>query len=335
MRTVILALLSLVVLAGAVAFVATRSTSSDGSGGPMIEAALDKAGLVPVSGTRLGAWVQAVATASDKPSAYLARERLVGQPFEIVHTFHPFTQPFPTKLDRWAASGDRTLLLSWNGTSAEAILDGTHDELIRTRARALRDLGVALYLRFWWEMNAQEKAVWADPDTFVAAWRHVRRLFSEEGANRVAWVWCPTAEAFAASPDGAGPEADRWWPGDGWVDWVCADGYNFAPVVRGAAYRSFAQVFDPFHRWGRRTKKPLMIAEVGALERRPGEKADWLRDLATTMAGPYADVAALVYFDSRRIIDGQVRDWRIDTSPATTQAFRTVARALQQDLRNR
>ncbi|MEJ7584591.1 MAG: glycosyl hydrolase [Acidimicrobiales bacterium] len=329
-------LTALAILCAAVAFVVmTRSSSPGRDGDPLIGAALAKAGLVPLAGTRLGAWVQATTTADDARAAVRAREELAGRPFDVVHSFHPFAEPFPTELDRWAASGERTLLLSWNGTPAEAILDGSHDDLIRTRARELRDLGVAIYLRFWWEMNSQVKAAWAEPEQFVDAWRYVRRIFGEEGADRVAWVWCPTSEAFAP-PDGGGePVADRWWPGAGWVDWVCADGYNFAPVIRGAKYRTFDQIFAPFHRWARRSAKPMMIAEFGALERSPGEKAAWLADVATALAGPYDDVAALVYFDSRRIIDGRVRDWRIDTTTETTEAFEALGTDLKRDLKDR
>jgi len=42
-----------------------------------------------------------------------------------------------------------------------------------------------------------------------------------------------------------------------------------------------------------------------------------------------------VYFDSRRMVDGGVRDWRVTTSAASTQAFQTLSRALKADLRKR
>lgn len=321
--------------------VVTRPLQRDEGGRPgMLAAAFDKAGLVPLNGTMLGSWVQP--GAGNEPrgqrEAVIDREQLLGRPFDIVHDFHAFAEPFPTPFDRWAAT-ERTLLLSWNGTSAASIVAGAHDDLIRTRARALRDLGTPLFLRFWWEMNTEDKATWADPGEFVAAWRHVRTLFREAGADRVAWVWCPTAEAFAAAAakapatGGGGTEAARWWPGDDWVDWVCADGYNFAPVVAGADYRSFSEIFAPFRRWARRTAKPTIIGEFGVLERAAGEKAAWVADTAASISEADGDFGAVVYFDSRRIIDGRARDWRPDTSAASIEAFQMLGRTLATNLR--
>lgn len=296
----------------------------------MVAAAFDRARLIPLQGTLFGAWVQA--PPDRRQAAISEQEQVLGRPFDIVHDFHGFAEPFPTEFDRWAAAS-RTLFLSWNGTKASSILDGSQDTMIRTRARALRDLHAPVLLRFWWEMNTQEKAAWADPSQFVAAWRHVRTLFAEEGADRVSWVWCPTSEAFAPTPGHPDGDAQRWWPGDEWVDWVCADGYNFAPAVAGAAYRSFDEIFASFHQWARRTGKPMMIGEFGVLERNPGEKPRWLSQTTAALTGPYADLSAVVYFDSRRTVNGGVRDWRVTTSPSSEEAFRALTRAVTAHLR--
>ncbi len=293
--------------------------------------AATRASLVPVEGTRLGAWVAVGPSYDDLTRARLVteRERRLGRRYEIVHNFHPFTDPFPSAFDRFVVAGDRTLLLSWNGTTAARILGGGADAMIRARARALRRLRQPVLLRFWWEMNTRVKAAWAEPDEFVEVWRYVHRIFDEEGATNVAWVWCPTTEAFAANAE----VAERYWPGADWVDWVAADGYNFAPAKPGAAYRSFATTFADFYRWAARTGKPTMIAEVGVLERRPGEKAAWLDELAPVLRTRFPRVGALVYFDTRRIVDGGVRDWRIDTSASSLAAFDRLAGDLDAGLR--
>jgi beta-mannanase len=224
----------------------------------------------------------------------------------------------------------RTPMVSWNGTSAATILDGDHDDLIRERARALEDLGVPVLLRFWWEMDTALKKAWAkDPDDFIAAWRHVHRLFDQEGAANVSWVWCPTSLAFTKEI------ADKWWPGDGWVDWVCADGYNFAPAKPDAPWRSFAEIFDPFYEWALEKGKPIMIGEFGVLERRPGEKATWLRQAGQDLRDRFPAIRAVVYFDTRRMVDGTARDWRIDTSPEAAEAFTDLADSLAQRVRRR
>jgi beta-mannanase len=55
----------------------------------------------------------------------------------------------------------------------------------------------------------------------VVAWRHLHDLFAERGADNVRWVWCPNATAFTDRT------AQQFYPGDGYVDWVCADGYDY------------------------------------------------------------------------------------------------------------
>ncbi len=297
--------------------------------GLAVGGALTRATLVPVAGTRLGAWVAAGPTDDDAIRARLVaeRERRLGRRLDIVQDFHRFPDPFPTDFDRSVVASGRTLLLSWNGTDAEAILDGRSDPLLRARARAMRGLRAPVLLRFWWEMNTTAKARWAEPEQFVAAWRHVHQIFDEEGATNVAWVWCPTSEAFKAAGT-----ADRYWPGADWVDWVAADGYNFAPAVPDAAYRSFPEIFAPFYRWALRRGKPTMIAEVGVLERRPGEKAAWVDDVVPALSARFPRIGAVVYFDTRRTVEGGVRDWRIDTSPASAAAFTRLATALEAGL---
>jgi hypothetical protein len=289
--------------------------------------------LVPEDGTLLGSW-----TAPNQKGdghdvwakLWKARERLIGRPFDIGHDFHTFEEEFPSRLEHDHIEAGRTPLISWNGTSAAAVLRGEHDDLIRRRAAALEALGVPILLRFWWEMDIAEKQVWAeDPNDFVAAWRYVHRLFDEEGAANVAWVWCPTSLAFTRDV------ADRWWPGEGWVDWVCADGYNFAPAKENDPWRPFADIFEPFYEWAVEKGKPIMIGEFGVLERRPGEKAAWIRQATEDLRNRFPEIRAVVYFDTRRTIDGTVRDWRIDTSPGAVDAFSELADSLAERVRRR
>jgi hypothetical protein len=289
--------------------------------------------LVPEDGTLLGSWT----APNEKNEAHDAwvdllneREELVGRPFDIGHDFHTFEETFPSDLEREHVDAGRIPMISWNGTSAASILRGEHDDLIRERAAALEELGVSVLLRFWWEMDTEQKQEWApNPRDFAAAWRHVHRLFDEEGAANVAWVWCPTSLAFTKDV------ADTWWPGDGWVDWVCADGYNFAPAKAGSPWRSFAEIFDPFYEWAIEKGKPIMIGEFGVLERRAGEKAAWLRQAAEDLRDRFPEIRAVVYFDSRRTVEGTVRDWRIDTSPGAAKAFSELADSLEEGVRRR
>ena len=329
---------AVVVLVATVVAVLVTRDGSGGSDAVVPVAAAIGAGqrtrlLVPEAGTLLGSWTAPNRKADDHDvwlDLWEEREELVGRPFDIGHDFHPFEQEFPSVLELDHIDAGRIPMISWNGTSAAAILDGEHDDLIRRRAADVEQLGVPVLLRFWWEMDIEPKQAWAeDPDDFVAAWRYVHRLFDAEGASNVAWVWCPTSLAFTTDI------ADRWWPGDGWVDWVCADGYNFAPAKENDPWRSFAEIFDAFYEWATKKDKPIMIGEFGVLERDPGEKAAWLRQAADDLRDRFPEIRAVVYFDTRRTVDATVRDWRIDTSPGSVDAFSELAESLGERVRRR
>ena len=67
-----------------------------------------------------------------------------------------------------------------------------------------------------------------------------------------------------------------------------------------------------------------MIGEFGVVERKPGEKAQWLRDAAATLKTDFTDIKAVVYFDVKKRYN-----WRINTSASSASAFRYLAKTLQ------
>ena len=129
------------------------------------------------------------------------------------------------------------------------------------------------------------------------------------------WVWCPNASAFD------GGDAMPYYPGGAYVDWVCADGYNFAPNRPGDQWEGFGQIFNGFYTAGTRLGKPLMIGETGVLERGAGEKAAWFRQAHDWVAAHPA-IAALVYFNADSTNNGISYNWRVDTAAASFEGFR-------------
>ena len=158
---------------------------------------------------------------ADRFEQWTALEDDAGRTVDIAQAFYAFSKPFPTEDESRHLAAGRIPLVSWNGTNTEAIVAGDHDELIRERAVALRDLGDRILLRWFWEMDGNNKADMAiSPDAYVAAWMYLREIFAGVGAINVEWVWCPNAWAWeVGSPE-------PFYPGDANVDWICADGYN-------------------------------------------------------------------------------------------------------------
>jgi beta-mannanase len=150
-------------------------------------------------------------------------------------------------------------------------------------------------------------------------WRHVHDVFARAGATNVTWVWCPNVEYSSSIK----PLATLY-PGDGYVDWTCLDGYNWGAGVSG--WLPFATLFGPTYDLVTRTiapSKPLMIAETASSES-GGSKAAWISDmLGTQLPTRFRNVAAVMWFDK---YDDSM-DWPIETSPAAQAAFAAAIRS--------
>ena len=147
----------------------------------------------------------------------------------------------------------------------------------------------------------------------VASLTNPRKIFAEEGAKNVSWVWSPN---WNDSPRDAWNAKAEYYPGDDQVDWVGVSGYN---LHREAPGDLFGQMYADYA-----TRKPLMITEVGAVDRGGRTKADWITLLAGWVE-KNPGVGAVVWFDTDTH-PGFDEKWRIDTDPASLAAFQTMAR---------
>jgi hypothetical protein len=246
-----------------------------------------------------------------------ALEQAIGRTLDINHNFYGWEESFPSEVERWDLQLGRIPMISWNGkgVTTSTITAGRYDQLIRQRARATRALGRPVLIRWFWEMDGNKKAEFAEsPEQYVAAWQRIVGIFRAEGADNVSWVWCPNASAFN---DGA---AQKFYPGDDFVDWTCADGYNWAPGRPGDDYRSFNEIFGGFYAWASLHDKPIMVGEFGVQERNPGEKAQWIRATGEAIKTDFPLLRAIVYFHSNKDYD-----WRLTSSDSALDAFRQLA----------
>jgi hypothetical protein len=266
---------------------------------------------VPRWGAYLGAWVEpdGIETDDSRVSAVTSFERQVGRQLDIVHTYHSWTDEFPSESDIRFARRGSILLLSWAGADTRMITSGSHDDLIRRRAQAIKALGVPVFLQWRWEMDRPnlQASVWSPAD-FVAAWRHMRRIFAEVGADNAGWVWCPTAFGFARD------RAQPFYPGDSHVEWLCAN------AAVGDGHRPLKEVLGPFLQWAKQHPKPIMIAEFGAPVGAPGERATWLQE-AGVMAKDKPQIKALVYYDAESEQEGRKWSYSLRGSPDDLAAY--------------
>jgi membrane-bound metal-dependent hydrolase YbcI (DUF457 family) len=228
----------------------------------------------------------------------------------------PFYQPELAEI----ASRGAVPMIGWepwdeadHGYRLAAIAKGHYDDYIRRSAREAREWEGPILVRFGQEMNGSW-APWqrgVDGTTgprFIAAWRHVVGIFRRMGATNVSWVWCPYVN------NGQLPFMN-FYPGDRWVDWLALDGFNWGEPI---SWQTFPKIFDASYRkLASLARKPIMIAEIGSDES-GGDKVGWLRRALGHQLPRMKRVRAVVWFDAT---DGS--DFRIDSSPAALDAFRT------------
>ena len=286
----------------------------------------------PDEGAWLGAWVKPEhATPEGRLAAIADFERQLGRPLDIAHVYHKWEDPFPSSDDRALTDDGKILLLSWAldgtpGSDTRLIQAGREDELIRQRARAIKAWGAPILLEWRWEMDRPnvQAQVWSPAD-YIAAWKHLRGIFAEEGATNAAWVWCPLAVGFV---DG---RAQPFYPGDEHVDWICADVYPTKDI------KPFAEAAGPFLEFARQhPTKPVIIGEYGMKkERGEGLRQGWLRQMHDFVK-TVPQIKALVYFDADNSgRDEKPYDMSLRTAPQSMAVFRQMAHDPYFDVRRR
>ncbi len=243
--------------------------------------------LIPSRGAYLGAYVEPEAyTPSATIAAVRSFQRNVGAPITLVHTYHPWDSPFPNRADRYFVDSGKVLLLTWSGTpDTRKIVAGDYDAEIRSRAEAVKRLGHPILMEFRHEMD-RPNLQWVvhGPKNFIAAWDHIRAIFSRVGADNVGWVWCPTGWGFDNG------RAQAFYPGNNEVDWLCADIYS------ASSFQPLQVAAEPFLRWAKTIGKPVMIGEFAA----NGSSSSWPSWLlaAGELASADKQIKGMAYFDA-------------------------------------
>jgi beta-mannanase len=264
----------------------------------------------------LGAYVQPTGsyTKAAQQQAVLELERRIGRRLAIDHTYVPFGSQLGWRPAWDVQMGRIPLITIGNGASTAEIAQGRHDVYLRQLAEGVRALGKPVYLRYAHRMDEPRNSSWVgSPQSFVAAWRHVREIFAGLPAS---FVWAPTAAAFGSDA------ADRFYPGDDQVDWIAADGYNGPGCRPQDRWRELSDIFGDFYVWGSSHGKPLMIGETGSVEDAAdaGGKAAWFDNAARDLTTEMPNVQALIYFDARKACD-----YRVASSGRSLEGFRRLA----------
>ena len=229
----------------------------------------------------------------------------------IVSYYSSWRDPFSTSFAQAAWSHDAYVLvqLEPKGVPLASIAAGGSDAYLRSYADAVLAFGHPVILSFGHEMNGTWYS-WGDghtpPSTFVAAWRHIVRVFRAAGAANVTWLWTVN------SIEGAASSLSQWWPGAAWVNWTGIDGYYYqATDSFGSVFGSTIADIRTF------SSAPVLIAETAV-----GTTADRESQIDALFAGVRAErLAGVVWFDEAQHAGLYHQDWRLEDDPAALAAF--------------
>lgn len=250
-----------------------------------------------------------------KPAAGIELRRAqLGRPERIVHRYYSWTDQLPVSPAYVPARS--TLMISWRGPAYKKVNGGSADKLIARAARRLVQRRKPTLLRWAWDMN-RAFYEWGGPDNdkdtagYIKAYRRIHRIFAEEGADNVSWVWSPN---WNSRPDEAWNDFTKYYPGDEYVDWAGVSGY--------AQTQSPGDLFDEFYETYA-TRKPIMIAEVSAVDRGGTTKPDWIGSFRQ-WAKAHPAVGAVVWFDTDTH-PGSLEKWRVDSTAASLAAYKAMS----------
>jgi len=203
------------------------------------------------------------------------------------------------------------------GVTLPSVVAGKEDKWLARQAKAIGRLRGTVLMSFAPEANGKWYT-WGyhhvTPWEYVAAWRHVVRMFRAD--RQVRWIWMIN-KLFAG-----GEPVRLLWPGRRYVDIAGIDGYfEFR-------YQTYASLFGPTIRYIRSfAKVPILLTEVAARPR--AGKAYAMAQLVTGTRRYHT--LGFLWFDVNKAgtnATWTIRfDWRMETSPAALARFRQFARA--------
>ena len=269
---------------------------------------------------------------------------LVERKANVVGYFQSFEDPFRADAIKEPWKRGQVPLLTWEPqaqvgvVTAEQpqyklsnIIGGNFDGFIRSYARGIRDLGLPVIMRFAHEMNGRWYP-WSEVSGFedrsvngnargeyVAMWRHVHAIFEAEGANQYTiWLWSPNRVNKIPSQ----PVPAEYYPGDDVVDWIGMSGYLRPNDEETDFNGTFGSTLDLLRQ--ATGSKPIFLSEIGATEI-GGDKPAWIRSLFSGLqANPDINGFAWFSLPVTSTVDGErnTNDWRINSSPSSTNAMR-------------
>jgi hypothetical protein len=214
--------------------------------------------------------------------------RAAAAPAMSTHAYSQINQHVPTaRMITMGSAG-----MHWATITAAKPGSTAYADLVRW-ADTIKTRPGPIFLAFAHEPEAAADRSYGTAAQYVAAWRHVVDIFRAQGVKNVKWTWQMTGYAFAVS--GSDPRAaNKWYPGDSYVDEVGADTYNWSNC-RGGAVRQLSDADGPAVQFAKAHGKGAVLGEFGTGP--SAQRAQWLRNAEAFFVANAATFRAVYYFD--------------------------------------
>jgi Glycosyl hydrolase family 26 len=234
---------------------------------------------------------------------YNTDESKLGRRLDMVKFYTDFAagDTFPTASDKQLAAGGRILYYSWSPVnyrtnkkvSYASIASGSLDaSVVKPEAQALKAYPGKIFLDFSHEFDAKGQVANGTPAQFVAAYRHVHDIFTNQGVTNVIWSWVSTGWIGNKDKIRAG------YPGASYVNWIGYDPYNLGSCA-GRKWNSATDTLKTFYDWvGQQADmngKPILLSEYAA-SNASGVQA-WYSSLPSTLQ-QFPRIRAMIQFSA-------------------------------------
>ena len=223
-------------------------------------------------------------------------------------------------------------MVSWSPSATIAQINaGERDACFTNVANYFKGLGFRIMLRLFWEFDGTWmpwKATVGQEAAWRSAWQRVVGLFDKAGATNVGFWWTPTSWFNQ-------PLRNACYPGDEYVDWVGADGYNQASssVQTSPLHAGWVEFWEMYNPTGHGStsvsihnqygpRKPFVVGETGCLydSSNAGRKAQWYRNIdAHGYAKPDMPYLHGIQFFDVNLVTTEGFDWKVDNNQTYAQ----------------
>jgi hypothetical protein len=227
--------------------------------------------------------------AADNQAQVTSDESVLGRHMEGVRDYKSWDSTLFGSSQTWMRSAGHTLFLSIkaqrvNGSVikfadiAAAKPGGALYKNMQGIAAQIKAFGATVYIIFNHEPEASGSTANGTGPQFAAAFRTFVTVMRASGVTNAKYVATFTGYGFSRKDSG---NVNNYYPGDGYVDAVAADVYNWASC-RAQPWTSMETLVAGIAAFGAaHPTKQLMIMEWGSVEdpKVPGHKAAWIKDV--------------------------------------------------------